>query len=64
MKMVPVYRDEQDKDARKRLSTSIECAPFEIIDEGTYDGVLSGSYRGDSYYLYIRYRCPTNTAKR
>lgn len=64
MKVVPVYHDEREKDAHERLVSSIECAPYDILDEGTYSGVFSGSYRGDSYYLYIRYRCQAQTDRK
>lgn len=57
IKVVPVYHDERDKDARERLLASIECTPYDVLDEGTYTGSLFGATHQGNYYLYIRFRC-------
>jgi len=64
MKVVPVYYDARDRDVRERLFASIECAPYDILDEGTYTGVLFEEHEQGYYYLYVRYRCTEQPKKK
>ncbi|HKA52817.1 MAG TPA: hypothetical protein VKJ47_04080 [Candidatus Binatia bacterium] len=58
VKAVPVYPDERDEDARKRLLASVECSPYLVLDEGVSTWMFAESKAGENYYLYVRYQCP------
>lgn len=57
IKAVPVYPDEREKDARERLLASVECPTYDILDEGTSPSLAFKTQSGESYYLYVTYRC-------
>jgi hypothetical protein len=54
---VPVYPDESDEDARKRLLASVECSPYLIIDEGVSTWMYDEFKAGENYYRYMKYQC-------
>jgi len=58
VKAVPVYPDERDEDARKRLLASVECSPYLVLDEGVSTWMFAESKAGENYYLYVKYQCP------
>ncbi len=57
MKVVPVYPDESDEDARKRLLASVECSSYLILDEGVSTWMYHGFKAGENYYRYMKYQC-------
>jgi hypothetical protein len=57
MKVVPVYPDESDEDARKRLLASVECSPYLILDEGVSTWMYHGFKAGENYYRYMKCQC-------